>query len=288
MMMPGNHPRPPRTGLCSREQMMRSLIRVCGDTGRGTCREDHLQLMERVSGVHRPTAFNSSRHVTPAGGLSTGRSRPQLSTRSKSVLGAGPRKMSGRLAPLSNRSRLTTPFFDPSELGPQPAATVPALANERRTPLGIRKGNQKANLLPDRSPAFYDRMRTVDPRFIARVHKNMQEKVYCRFKSARDAFRAFDEDSSGEIDFGEFKRCLQKLELVKPGEDDAQVEALFHLCDEDDSGQINYQEFCKWIKVPDRHDNLMVYREDPYHGEKGGMSYIHRANWIRRFGVMCE
>jgi len=281
-MMPGSHQRPPRTGIGSRDQMMRSLIRVCGDNSAATCREDHLRLMERVSGVPRPSGYNHSRHVTPA----TGRSH--LSARSKSVLGGATRKMSGRLAPISTRSRVTTPFFEANELAPQLTAPTVPQPSARRTPLGIRKGNHKASLLPDRSPAFYQRMQQVDPRFIARVHKNMQEKVYCRFKSARDAFRTFDDDSSGEIDFGEFKRALQKLELVKPGEDDAQVEALFHLCDEDGSGQISYQEFCKWIKVPDRHDNLMVYREDPYHGEKGGMSYIHRANWIRRFGVMCE
>ena len=27
---------------------------------------------------------------------------------------------------------------------------------------------------------------------------------------------------------------------------------------------VDFQEFAKWIKVPDRHDNLMIAREDPY------------------------
>lgn len=240
---------------------MRDLIRVVGDTGAARCPEGKLQLMEQVSQVPRPSFYRASRHCTPIRDPNTGRS--MQSTRSKSVMSRVGSRMSNRLPKLSARSAVTTPFFD----------TVPTAAKQ---------------LLPDRSPAFYERMRNVDPKFLAKIHKNMQEKVYCRFKNSRDAFRNFDTDHSGAIDSLEFKRCLEKLELVKKGQDDSQVEALFHLCNEDGSGQISYQEFCKWIKVPDRHDNLMVYREDPYHGEKGGMSYIHRANWIRKFGVMCE
>jgi len=240
---------------------MRDLIRVVGDTGDSYCPENKLKLMEKVVQGTRPCGYRSSRHCTPL------REPSRLSSRSRSV-------MSHRLPKLSHRSQrsdITTPFFDTR-------ATVPAPAQP----------SARATLLPDRSPAFYERMRQVDPKFLAKIHKNMQEKVYCRFTTSRDAFRNFDNDHSGAIDIQEFKSMLHRLELVAPGRDDLQVEALFHLCNEDSSGQISYQEFCKWIKVPDRHDNLMVYREDPYKGERGGMSYIHRSNWIRKFGVMCE
>jgi len=140
---------------------------------------------------------------------------------------------------------------------------------------------------PQRPDAFYQSLASVDPQFLAKVHKNMQEKVYVRFKSAREAFRRFDLDHSGAIDFGEFRTVLKDLELIGK-ESDGQIEALFHVCDESGNGQISYLDFCKWIKAPDLHENLMVRRETPYHGARGGMSYHQRANWIRAKGVMCE
>jgi len=115
----------------------------------------------------------------------------------------------------------------------------------------------------------------------------MQEKVYTRFKNAREAFRRFDLDHSGAIDFYEFKTVLGELELIGK-ETSSQVEALFHVCDESGNGQISYQDFCKWIKAPDWQENLMVRRETPYDGQRGGMSYGQRSNWIRALGVMCE
>lgn len=259
MMMPGAHKRPPRTGVGSRDIMMRDLIRVVGDQGTATCPEGKLLLMEGITQVPRPSGYRASRHCTPHRNPATGRSSV-LSHRSRSVMSGS--RMSHRLPKLSPRSAITTPFFE----------TVPQ--SGRRS-------------VPDRSPEFYEKMRNVDPKFLAMVHKNMQEKVYCRFKSTREAFRNFDSDHSGAIDVLEFQNMLHKLELCGPG-DSGQVTALFHLCNESGNGQISYKEFCKWIKVPDRHDNLMVYREDPYIGEKGGMSFIHRSNWIRKFGVMCE
>ena len=138
-----------------------------------------------------------------------------------------------------------------------------------------------------RPEAFFKSLSTVDPKFLAKIHKNMQEKVYTRFKNAREAFRRFDLDLSGAIDFFEFQTVLKELELIG-NESESQVEALFHLCDESGNGRISYLDFCKWIKPPDRHENLMVRRETPYQGQRGGMSYGQRAGWIRAMGIMCE
>lgn len=144
------------------------------------------------------------------------------------------------------------------------------------------------NLGTTRPPAFYQKITGVDPKFLAKIHKNVQEKVYVRFKDTREAFRRFDLDHSGAIDFREFKQVLRDLELIGSRDDDAKVEALFHVCDESGTGQLSYQDFCKWIKVPDKHENLMVRRETPYFGERGGMSFGQRSGWIRSLGVMCE
>lgn len=142
--------------------------------------------------------------------------------------------------------------------------------------------------LNTRTAAFYDKLTVVDPKFLAKMHKNIQEKVYMRFKDTKEAFRRFDLDHSGAIDFREFKTVLRDLELISNREDETKVEALFHVCDESGAGQISYQDFCKWIKVPDKHENLMVRRETPYFGERGGMSFGQRSGWIRSLGVMCE
>jgi len=131
-------------------------------------------------------------------------------------------------------------------------------------------------------------MQQVDPALLAKTHKNFQEKVYARFVGAKEAFRRFDLDRSGGIDFLEFKSTMRALELVGHNEDPKIIEALFHLCDEKGVGQISYQDFCKWIKAPDRQENLMIQREKPYFGQCGGMSYGQRCNWIRALGVLCE
>jgi len=139
-----------------------------------------------------------------------------------------------------------------------------------------------------RPPDFYKKLSTVDPAFLAQVHKNLQEKVYTRFTGARDAFRRFDLDHSGAIDYREFKQVMRDMELIRADTNEHQIEALFHLCDESGQGQISYQDFCKWIKTPDRHENLMIQREKPYRGQHGGMTFGQRSDWIRALGVMCE
>jgi len=153
----------------------------------------------------------------------------------------------------------------------------------------IDKGPPRLLNTSMRPPEFYSKLQAVDPTFLAKVHKNLQEKVYTRFTGARDAFRRFDLDHSGAIDFMEFKTVLRDLELISGSQSDiSQVEALFHLCDESGAGQISYQDFCKWIKTPDKHENLMVRREAPYRGQHGGMTFGQRSDVIRMLGVMCE
>merc|ERR1711939_432908 len=171
----------------------------------------------------------------------------------------------------------------------------------RLTPLGggtqthppARQPPAKPQVLSSTKPRpadFHEKLQGVNPQYLAKLHKNLQEKVAQKFKGACDAFRRFDADQSGAIDFGEFKLALRNFELIDSGlADHKQVEALFHLCDESGAGQISYQDFCKWIKAPDKHENLMVRRESPYFGRRGGMSFGQRSNWIRAgFGVMCE
>merc|ERR1711988_495731 len=100
-------------------------------------------------------------------------------------------------------------------VGLTPLPTPPAPLTHQK-PTGI--------LNQTRPPAFYDTLKTVDPHFLAKIHKNMQEKVYMRFKNMREAFRRFDLDHSGAIDFREFKTVLRELELIGRQDDDKQVE----------------------------------------------------------------
>lgn len=214
--------------------------------------EEKIKLAEQLAQVKRPPQYSPARR----------KARPTtMSSRSQS-------QMSGRSVRLPTLSSHTVP----RSLGAQTPQPHPSRDREE---------------VPEHTRKFFQQSPQVNPKLVAKIHKNMQEKLYVRFASTRDAFRAFDSDHSGEVDLQEFKAALRRYQLIE-ARDIPQVEGMFHLCDEDGSGMINYREFAKWIKVPDKHENLMVSREDPYKGTKGGMSYIHRANWIRKFGVMCE
>lgn len=272
--MPGSHLHVERHSLQSRELMMRSLLKVVdGRRDQGVkhyIEPRKLQLIDQLTQgapsmplMHRDypktrTPAIASRR-SRAGSALGGNAMPRVTSRarSRSSMGSGI-----RLTPLQGSNGAQT--------HPLPGKKS-ALMNTTVRP-----------------PEFYKKLTTVDPKFLAKIHKNMQEKVYMRFKNAREAFRRFDLDHSGAIDFREFKTVLRDLELIGHNDDEAQVEALFHVCDESGHGQISYQDFCKWIKAPDRHDNLMVRRETPYFGERGGMSFGQRSNWIRALGVMCE
>ena len=72
--------------------------------------------------------------------------------------------------------------------------------------------------------------------------KIMQEKMTTRFSELRRAFRALDEDASGNLDRAEFKGVLTMFNLGIP---DDVVEKLIDLADFDGDGSINYAEFAR-------------------------------------------
>jgi len=92
----------------------------------------------------------------------------------------------------------------------------------------------------------------------------------------------------GSVNYLEFKNFLKRMGWCANAEDDRYIEGLFAMMDDDDDGKIGYQEFCRWVKPPDRHENLMCAREDPYKGERGGMSFLQRQEWITsQTGRLC-
>lgn len=141
---------------------------------------------------------------------------------------------------------------------------------------------------PTRSRQFLQTVGSLDTKKLGAAHRNLQELVRQRFKNTRQAFRAFQEQLSGQIGFVEFQRFLARQNFLQ-GLGHEYHEGLFALLDDNGDGKIDYQEFCRWVKEPDKHENIMVGREDPYAGERGGMSFLQRTEWIRsRIGSMCE
>ncbi|KAF3457680.1 hypothetical protein FNV43_RR02338 [Rhamnella rubrinervis] len=59
-------------------------------------------------------------------------------------------------------------------------------------------------------------------------------------KDIRGVFEQYDEDSNGNIDYEELKKCLQKLQLHLSEEE---IKDLFHSCDMDESKGIQFNEF---------------------------------------------
>lgn len=143
-------------------------------------------------------------------------------------------------------------------------------------------------LAASRSTSFQRTLGRVDPRKLGSLHKNLQEKLTAHYRSTREAYRAFQEQNSGTIDFQEFSTFLRRR-FDMQGCGVQYMEALFALADENNDGKIDYQEFCRWIKEPDRHENLMVAREDPYRGQRGGLTFGDRCDWIKmRTHTLCE
>jgi len=139
-----------------------------------------------------------------------------------------------------------------------------------------------------RKGKFFKQVSRVSPQMLAELHKNLVDALSQKYTSTRDIFRAFQEEQSGSVSFKEFKKFIERHNLLQ-GVDRETMEAFFALADDKGDGKIDYQEFCRWIKPPDKHENLMVGRENPYSGERGGMTYTCRADWIRgRIGGMCE
>ena len=68
----------------------------------------------------------------------------------------------------------------------------------------------------------------------------MVHKIESKTKNVRTLFRNFDEDKSGTLSMGEFRRGLQHIGVVL---DDERFEELRGIVDEDGSGEVDYQEF---------------------------------------------
>ena len=66
------------------------------------------------------------------------------------------------------------------------------------------------------------------------------DKVEQKSKNVRVVFRNFDEDKSGNVDYGEFRRGLAHLGIALS---DADFETLLGVVDNDGSGTIDYNEF---------------------------------------------
>jgi len=258
--------------------MMQSLLRttIDDDMRNHGCEfppERKLQLMEQLAQTKRPSNFGPSRRTH-----AKRRSSTIPSARSRSTMSFN--RNTHRLPSLDSRGSVTPhPMMQSQhQRGCTPKQRTSEMAFDSRN---------KHPVIPEHTRKFFNNCPQLHPREIAKIHKNLQEKLYVKFKSTRDAFRAFDVDFSGDIDPIEFKNALRRMEVITQ-RDELTVDALFNLCNESGSGSISYQEFAKWIKVPDRHENLMVFREDPYKGNLGGMTFGSRSNVIRALGVMCE
>lgn len=142
--------------------------------------------------------------------------------------------------------------------------------------------------MPQRPPQFLQQVAKCDVKKLGALFKNLQDIINNRYMKMRCAFREFQMECSGSISLKEFNDFIRKkgwLQNASPED----IEALFAIVDDNHDGKIGYQEFCRWLKAPDRHENLMVAREDPYEGERGGMFYLHRTEWVKaRIGQLCE
>jgi len=142
--------------------------------------------------------------------------------------------------------------------------------------------------VPQRTEEFLQTVSQIDPKVLANLHKNIQESIGQRYKGTVECFRAMQEQQSGVVRVAEFGRWLERMGFAKAIHP-KYIEALFACMDDNDNGKIGYQQFCRWLKPNDTHENLMVRREDPYVGMRGGMSYLQRAEWITsNVGRLCE
>ena len=64
----------------------------------------------------------------------------------------------------------------------------------------------------------------------------------------RRAFESIDEDGSGLIDFGEFRRLCRRMNAKLSEE---QIKMTFAIVDADGSGQADFDEFSKWWETED-------------------------------------
>jgi len=127
-------------------------------------------------------------------------------------------------------------------------------------------------------------------RLVMGLFQALRDRIEVQYSSTGAAFRAFDEESSGAIEIHQFAKMIDRFNLTVPGvPKDYLQKHLFNKCDRDRDGRITWHEFNQFMRRDDKHNALMCKREDPYHGERGGMSYVERCGWIRtQARTMCE
>jgi len=65
----------------------------------------------------------------------------------------------------------------------------------------------------------------------------------------RDKFKIFDEDESGYIDKGEFKKVLTAFMGPKAEISKERFDAYWRDVDQDNSGEVDFEEFLAWYQV---------------------------------------
>merc|ERR1711871_757829 len=73
------------------------------------------------------------------------------------------------------------------------------------------------------------------------AEKVLKAKIVTQFNECAKAFRSFDYDHSGTVDFDEFKMLLLRFNVFV--HNDAEAHDLFKRMDPDGSGEIDYKEF---------------------------------------------
>jgi len=127
-------------------------------------------------------------------------------------------------------------------------------------------------------------------RVISGIFQGLKDRIEVQYQSPAAAFRAFDEESSGAIEVHQFGKMIDRFNLAVAGIPQKELhKQLFRRTDLDRDGRISWDEFNKFMRRDDKHNTLMLRREDPYQGERGGMSYVERCGWIRtQARTMCE
>jgi len=134
------------------------------------------------------------------------------------------------------------------------------------------------------------RRKTVQQNVLNQLFEGLKKKLDDLYLNPLEAYKSLNVDRSNGVDFVAFSAAMRRLNVMTPKQAEAgYVEALFEMCDRNGDGAIDYSEWCQHMRTDDRHNVLMVQREDPYRGERGGMSWHERTGWIRnRLGSLCE
>jgi len=80
---------------------------------------------------------------------------------------------------------------------------------------------------------------------VSKVEGMLRQKLEEKFKNIHQAFRGADQDGSGHIDVGEFKRILENVHHVQVPDD--HMNLLLERFDSNGDGKVDFQEFSKWM-----------------------------------------